>query len=174
MRETAFLDKGMEGWTRKFLSRQLWRVEGTYEFDDLLSEAWLVLDKVSRKYTDVTEKHLMSLYQRSLSNRMHDLANEVTRKSFVHNGYSTNIDDDNSLDQLPAPRSIADSKTLENIVNGGDVVVACFVAVTTGKITAETGDSGKESHNDRFDRCLGLQKGANSARHFRDYLRESA
>ena len=169
--KTLFLDEGMEGWTRKFIARNAWRVGGLYEFDDLLSEAWLVLDKVSRKYTDVSDKHLMALYQRSLYNRFHDLAWENSRKSFVEFGYSTDSQDESSFDRLEAPPEITDSEMLAKVIDVGGVVAECYIAVIEGKISA---DSGRETHNQRFDRALELPAGTNSARQFRDFLRDSS
>jgi len=76
----AFIDDGLELWTRKFIARQIWRFHGEYDAGDLLSEAWLVLDRVTKKYGDMAVNHIMALYKISLVNQFHRLASHARRR----------------------------------------------------------------------------------------------
>jgi len=79
MTTTVFLDDGCDAWTRSTIRKHLWRMKSRLEFDDLYSEAWLVFDKVSRRYTDIADKHLMAIYKTSLVNRLFDLARDCSK-----------------------------------------------------------------------------------------------
>lgn len=71
-----WIEPSIEAYTRKFVSQHLWRFHDDYEYNDLVSEAWIVLDKVASKYGDITIKHLMALYKTSLFHRFCRLATE--------------------------------------------------------------------------------------------------
>lgn len=167
---SAFLDDGMERWTIRYISKNLWRMHGRYEFDDLMSEAWLVFDKVSRKYIDVSERHLMSLYSRSLANRLHDLARESTKADFVDTDWSGN-DDPLAFDEFAEAGSV--NSIAAKAIDAGEVVAQVYCAATTGKLDAALIPSG-ESYDRRFDRTLGLPQGTQSAQKFREFLRSEA
>lgn len=88
----AFIDSGLEIWTRKFISRSLWRFHGEYDDGDLLSEAWLVLDRVTKKYGDIAVNHLMAIYKISLSNQFHRLAARgMHRENLVDIGEASDV-----------------------------------------------------------------------------------
>ena len=172
MNSSPFLDSGMEGWTKMFIQKNLWRVEDRYEFDDLISEAWLVLDKVSKRYIDVSEKHLMALYKRSFSNRLHDLATESSRSRFVEFGFNSTDEFPDPADLTPAPRSVCDSKMLSLVIESGELISSAYEVVLTGKLKDIPGE--RESHNQIFDRVLQRPEGTKSALKFRDFLRSQA
>jgi len=95
----AFIDDGLELWTRKFIARSVWRFHGEYDGDDLLSEAWLVLDRVTKKYGSIATNHLMALYKISLVNQFHRLA--------ARNKYrELNADIDEAIDVAAPDNSI--------------------------------------------------------------------
>lgn len=64
----------IEGYTKNYISRNLWRFEiRGFEFDDLLHEAWLVFATCRDKYQVEDPKHFMGLYKTSLHNYFYDL-----------------------------------------------------------------------------------------------------
>jgi len=70
----------IENWTKKFISKNLWRFEGSYEFDDLMQDCFIKFMFCRDKYKDTAENmaHFMSLYKRAVVNHFHDKANETT------------------------------------------------------------------------------------------------
>ena len=68
----------VEGWTVNFCQANLWRVQRSMEFDDLMQEAYLVFLKCSNAYPDVVPKHFMSLYMTAWNRRFINLALEAT------------------------------------------------------------------------------------------------
>ncbi len=171
MTNSIFLDEGMEGWTRQFIGKNLWRTKSQHDFEDLMNEAWIVFDKVSKKYADCTEKHLMALYKRALSNRIHDLAYEATRREFVDVNWSQ--DEEASLDNFEAPKQTTNSELLQKVAEAGEIVSKVFTAAHNGKLKPKPLRGGvRETFNERFDRVLDLPTGTNSAHQFRQFLRE--
>jgi hypothetical protein len=56
----------IEGWTVNFIRKQLWKVEASMEFADLMQEAYMVFLRVQQRYPDVeTPQHFMALYKTS-------------------------------------------------------------------------------------------------------------
>lgn len=83
----AFMDKGLEIWTRKFIARSIWRFHGEYDDGDLFSEAWLVFNRVYKKYGNIAIRHFMAIYKIALLNQFHRLASRNRyRENFIDIG----------------------------------------------------------------------------------------
>lgn len=70
----------IKGYTIKFLNKNLWKVEGYLEFEDLMQEAHAVYLLVVQKYSAVvtTPSHFMSLYKSALRNKLIDHSVKAT------------------------------------------------------------------------------------------------
>lgn len=60
----------VEGYSKKYIKENLWRIRKVHEFEDALQESYIVYDRVRTKYEDVAvnEAHFMALYKASLHN----------------------------------------------------------------------------------------------------------
>lgn len=70
----------IEGYVVNFISRELWKVQATMERGDLIQEAWLVFDRVEKKYPGVDAPHFMALFKTAWSRHFTDLANADTKQ----------------------------------------------------------------------------------------------
>ena len=70
----------IEAYTKKYVHKHWWRLENHFSYEDLMQEAYCVYLKCLRRYEHVvdTPQWFMSLYQRSLTNRINDLSLEET------------------------------------------------------------------------------------------------
>lgn len=74
----------VEKWTKIQINKNAWRVSNSFDFDDLLQDAFLIFSKVkvNYKYVD-NDKWLFSLYKTAFYNYLTDLANGATRKQSI-------------------------------------------------------------------------------------------
>lgn len=73
------LDAGARNWLVRTAKKNLWRVAAWYDLDELISDGVLCWQIVLSKYPRVSQrKHLMSLFQRTYINHIHQLANKRT------------------------------------------------------------------------------------------------
>jgi len=99
-------DGRFEGWTKKFVAKNMWRCEGHdrhEKFRDLMQDAYITFRHVLKNYPLVTEpKHIMSLYQRTMINEYHDKAKYRQRKCAVEMSLETIIggEDQKLIDSL--------------------------------------------------------------------------
>lgn len=74
----------IEGFVANFARKHGWRVSRAHDHDDIMQEAYLIFDRVVKKYPDVeTPQHFMSLFQRAWFNQFTDMANEDTRSRIM-------------------------------------------------------------------------------------------
>jgi hypothetical protein len=70
----------IEGWTANHVNKNLWKVKRLYDRADLMQEAYLVFDRVAKKYPDLeTGSQFMALYKMAWSNQMINFANADTK-----------------------------------------------------------------------------------------------
>jgi len=156
----AFTERGIDLWTRKFISQSVWRFHGEFDEGDLLSEAWLVFDRVAKKYGDKTIKHFMALYQRSLINQFHRLA--------AQNQYRENLCDLDAVMEMETP-----SKPIVAVLAGAPSDVRDAVAElldTDPALLAEQPARRRETYDERFHRVLDNAP-KDIATKIRDFLR---
>jgi DNA-directed RNA polymerase specialized sigma24 family protein len=73
------MDKSAQRWMFKYAHKNYWRVASWYELDDLVQEGYMCWWRVIRHYPDATDvPHVMRLFQRTFSNRIHDLSKKRT------------------------------------------------------------------------------------------------
>lgn len=79
---TMRIDRAAQRWLYQYAARNLWRVSGWYDLDDLVQEGLLYWHKVVTHYRDtVTERpHMMRLFQTTYRNRIHALSLERTKR----------------------------------------------------------------------------------------------
>lgn len=94
-----FRGSAFEGWTVKYIAKNLWRMHGQMDFNDMMQEAIVVFLRVHKQYKDRIQNraHLMRLYQISLVNEFNDLARKTGRFNEVH---VTLTDDSPALDEI--------------------------------------------------------------------------
>jgi hypothetical protein len=74
------MDAGARRWTVKTARENYWRVFRWYDLDDLIQDGAMHFCRIARKYPEITNRaHLMSLYQRTYVNHIHDLSKRRTR-----------------------------------------------------------------------------------------------
>lgn len=156
----AFTEKGVQLWTRKICAQSVWRFYGEYDADDLMSEAWLVFDRVAKKYGDITIKHFMSLYQKSLINQFHRLAKQSRYRENL-----CDIDDAMSL-ETPAKTIVAMLADAPPDVR--DAIIALMEADPV--LLAEHPRRRRETYDERFHRII-ENAPKDIATKIRDFLR---
>lgn len=71
----------IEGFVVNTIKRNFWRLKKSYQFEDLFQEAYLLFLELEKRYSGKVDnpRWFMSLYSRSLINRITDFANETTK-----------------------------------------------------------------------------------------------
>lgn len=78
------MDRGARGWLYLTARKNLWRVEGFCDFDDLIQEGMYCYYRIIKRYPHATEpKHRMRLFQIAFINYIHTLAKKRTRSREV-------------------------------------------------------------------------------------------
>lgn len=73
------MDASARGWIYKQAAKNYWRVAAWYELEDLVQDGCMHYIRILRKYSDVKDKpHIMSLFQRTFINHIHDLSKRRT------------------------------------------------------------------------------------------------
>lgn len=72
-------DTSLEGWTLKQINKRYWALENEYTIDDVVQECRCKFLAIKAKYKIENQEHGMSLYMRSVSNLLHDLAAKATK-----------------------------------------------------------------------------------------------
>ena len=113
----------IEGWTVNYVKRNIWKVERSMEWQDLMQEAYIVFLRVAAKYPEVeTPQHFMALYKLAFTRAFIDFAyldtklrNEVSASGIVsqddtQGGYEVmgDLNNDGNLATLlrQAPREV--------------------------------------------------------------------
>jgi len=94
----------LQRWLKSHIANNCWRVRHRgWTAEDCWQEAWIVFDRVIRRYGDVTIKHAMSLYQTSFSRHIKRVAQARSMDGDV-DMQSVSIDEEDGVgeDQLPA------------------------------------------------------------------------
>src|ERR1700719_3358547 len=74
-------DRRFAGWAAKFITKNRWRYESIYEFNDLMNDAYLIFRHVKASYPLITESsHLMALFKTAMLNDLVDKAKYKSRK----------------------------------------------------------------------------------------------
>jgi hypothetical protein len=81
------MDAGAEKWLYKTAHKNFWRVSDLCDFDDLVQDGHMCYARVLMKYQRIPRRvrltpHIMSLFQRTFLNHIHDMAKYRTRYSF--------------------------------------------------------------------------------------------
>lgn len=85
------MDKGVQGWIYRQAKKHYWRVSSWYDFDDLVQDGFLCYYRIHARYaanvpgerrigTAKEKRHIMSLFQSSYINHIHDLARSKQRQ----------------------------------------------------------------------------------------------
>lgn len=71
------MDNGMETWMKRTAQKNLWRVAGWLDIEDLLQEGYAAWVKTREYYGDTVKNrsHFMALFKTIYGNRINDLAN---------------------------------------------------------------------------------------------------
>lgn len=70
----------IENYAAKYVRRFAWKLQPSYDVQDGMQEAYIVFLRLQQKYHGIdTPQHFMALYKTALSNRVTDLAAEVTK-----------------------------------------------------------------------------------------------
>jgi len=71
------IDESARRWMIKYARKNFWRVAAWYELDDLIQDGLMCWWHVRRRYADIAEmRHIMSLFQRTYINHVHQMANK--------------------------------------------------------------------------------------------------
>jgi len=71
-------------WTAAFIRDNKWRVDRIHDVQDLMQDAWLIFDKISKTYPRVTDPaNFFGLYKRAIINKFHDRSCTKTRRGKV-------------------------------------------------------------------------------------------
>jgi hypothetical protein len=91
-------DMRFQGWAAKFISKNRWRCESIYDFDDLMNDAYLVFRHIKASYPLVSEpSHIMALFKTALQNEFNDKAKYKQRKTAAEVSLETIIGEDLKL-----------------------------------------------------------------------------
>ncbi len=75
-------DRRYAGWAAKFITKNRWKYESIYEFNDLMNDAYLIFRHIKASYPLITEpSHLMALFQSAMRNDLIDKAKYRSRKA---------------------------------------------------------------------------------------------
>lgn len=77
------MDESAKRWLAKTASKNLWRVQPFYDYEDLVQEGFWIFYKVKRRYPKVNKRHLMALFYRSYSNHITYLAESRTKRAEI-------------------------------------------------------------------------------------------
>lgn len=102
----------VEGLAVNMAKRNVWRFHGQLTIDDLVQEAYLIYDKVRKKYETQNDRHFIALFKRVLSGKFHDLAKGCSRISKLHAA------EDQGWDRPMVPR-----EPVGELDNGGAMMV---------------------------------------------------
>src|ERR1700719_4157641 len=93
-------DRRFAGWAAKFITKNRWRYESIYEFNDLMNDAYLIFRHVKASYPLITEpSHLMALFKTAMVNDLIDKAKyksrkyaaEISYEEVYHNNYDQDM-----------------------------------------------------------------------------------
>lgn len=66
-------DEKFQGWAKKFLYANLWRIDSIHDIDDLMQDAYITFVRIADTYPRVIEpRNFMALYKMALANKIHD------------------------------------------------------------------------------------------------------
>ncbi len=152
-------------WASRYCSRQVWRLHNQFDLDDLLQEAWIVFDRVERKYTDVTDRQLMALYKISMVNHIHSLARKTRKLENEIPGFDLHSDDSGQgLDQMLVDDTCTGSEFICRALDSSPLALAAVRAILAADRPILVKDA-------ELDRHLNLPAGTNSATALREFLR---
>lgn len=82
LKPVALPDRILIGWMHTFAKKNWWRVVANdKEIEDLYQEGYMVYAKLQRVYgSGLKPAHFMALFQRAYKNRIHDMAQERTKR----------------------------------------------------------------------------------------------
>lgn len=104
----------IEGWITNFIAKNAWRTAPEYEADDLKQEAFLAFAKCRDRYHVRDRAHFFSLFRRTFTNRITDLAERRTRRSKFHEAAAGS---DGDTQDLLAMRPAAENTLSEAQLN---------------------------------------------------------
>lgn len=88
-------DARFQGWSARFIRKNMWRSDPIYSFDDHMADAYILFRHVLSSYPQITEpKHIMALFQTSMRNEYNDKAKEWKIKRAAEISYETAISED--------------------------------------------------------------------------------
>jgi len=70
----------IEGWVKKYIGKNLWRVADYLDFEDLLQDAREYFFVCRNRYKVENARHFMSIFQRCMCNHFNNLATQRTRE----------------------------------------------------------------------------------------------
>lgn len=74
------MDEGAKLWVYKAARKNLWRVSGYVEFEDLVQDGCMMWQRIVIRYPNVTHTpHRMALFKTAYTNHIHDLSKKATR-----------------------------------------------------------------------------------------------
>lgn len=75
------LDGSIHGWIKNTARRNFWRVASWYELKDLIQDGYMCYARCLDFYPQVkSQKHFMSLFKRTYTNYIHNLAKQRSRQ----------------------------------------------------------------------------------------------
>lgn len=169
-------DGSIGGWATNHVAANLWRVRRTHDFDDLLQEAQLVFLRCAKRYPELdAPQHFMALFQRALTNKVHDLANAATKMSAEvpeptapggapwEGAGELECDGELAVKLRQAPSEI--TQVLALFLNAPQELLDMALASWKSQDRRRT-DGGSKQVN----RCLGLPEGRDVMQEVRDYF----
>ncbi len=130
------MDEGARKWMLKTAHKEHWRIASWYDLEDLIQEGYVCYYKVRERYPDATDRpHIMCLFQRTFTNRLHDLAKRKTRLTeVVMSDFPSSQFIDNFWDSLlPVDDEIATLYTLINQVTNETKAVLNLLTSEAGR-----------------------------------------
>ncbi len=95
-------------WSIKFISKNLWRFHNSLDSEDLFQEVLIVFLRVSQRYPGVEQKHLMSLFQRSVTNLFNRLSTKYAPSDACSEELLSALEDRSQEEVLHLVTTLAD------------------------------------------------------------------
>lgn len=136
--------------------------------DELIQEAWFVLNRICTKYADATIAQTVALYKRSLLNEFHRLADKSSRT------LPSASEDDDDVDGYEIPTPASPDTILDAVMRAPRDMrhaLECIITADSCDITNERKSANRLSYNEMFSALTGGNP--TIATEMREYLRHA-
>lgn len=152
----------VEGWTRNFVKRNLWRLQGQMDHMDLMQEGFVMYATIEDRYPEVIEpRHFVALYKSAFRNCVYRLA-ERRASRYEISGIRIRSEDDEEQDFVETAPSRPDGEPelelrmlLEDAPPYVEAVILKLLAQEQAPVYV-TDEGVRETTRQRWARLLGV------------------